>query len=159
MTVRIRLQRHGAKKRPFYRVVVADQRAPRDGRFIELLGTYDPLQEPPIVRLKKDRVNYWVGVGAQPSDTATYLISLLDKEGAVIDLSDSDADKSAADARKAEADERVKTARAQAAKALQAAAEEGEKAAAAPAATEEAPAAEEAAADAPEAKEAATEEA
>lgn len=94
MSVRIRLQRHGAKKRPFYRVVAADQRARRDGRFIELLGTYNPLTEPPTIRLKGDRVKYWLGVGAQPSETAAWLIKQLE-DGKVIDLSVVDAEASA----------------------------------------------------------------
>ncbi len=97
MTVRIRLQRHGAKKRPFYRVVAADQRAPRDGRFIELLGTYDPLQDPPAIRLKKARVDYWLGVGASPSDTAKWIIGKLEK-GEAINLSEDGAAAAAAQA-------------------------------------------------------------
>lgn len=74
MAVTIRLQRFGAKKRPFYRFVAADRRAPRDGRFLEQLGTYDPMQDPAVINLKTDRVDYWVGVGAQPSDTVASLI-------------------------------------------------------------------------------------
>ncbi len=142
MTVRIRLQRHGAKKRPFYRVVAADQRAPRDGRFIELLGTYDPLQDPPVVRLKKERVDYWLGVGAQPTDTATYLIGKLEK-GEAINLSDAESDKAAVDARRAARQEAIKSQRAATQAALAKAADEAAeaaKAAEAPAA-EEAPAA------------------
>lgn len=80
MSVRIRMQRKGRKKRPFYRIVVADREAPRDGRFIELLGTYDPLQDPPAVRIKAERAQYWLGQGAQPSDTVR---SLLRKEGLI----------------------------------------------------------------------------
>ena len=72
--VRIRLTRMGAKKRPFYRVVVADARAPRDGRFIEQLGHYNPMTEPKTVQLKMDRVDYWLSVGASPSDTVGRLI-------------------------------------------------------------------------------------
>ena len=68
MAVRIRLKRMGAKKRPFYRIIVADARAPRDGRFIETLGTYNPLKEPSAVRLHEDRVRHWLACGAQPSD-------------------------------------------------------------------------------------------
>ena len=75
MAVTIRLQRFGAKKRPFYRFVAADRRAPRDGRFLEQLGTYDPMQDPAVINLKTDRVDYWVGVGAQPSDTVASLIN------------------------------------------------------------------------------------
>jgi small subunit ribosomal protein S16 len=72
--VRIRLTRLGAKKRPFYRVIAADVRSPRDGRFIELLGTYDPMKEPAEVRLDLGRIDHWLSVGAQPSDTAAQLI-------------------------------------------------------------------------------------
>ncbi len=71
MSLKIRLARGGAKKRPFYRVVVADSRTPRDGRFIEKLGTYNPLlpsDHEERVRLKEERVRYWIGVGAQPTD-------------------------------------------------------------------------------------------
>ncbi len=71
MTLRIRLSRGGAKKRPFYRVVVADSRSPRDGRFIERVGTYNPMvpkDHPERLTLKEERVRYWLGVGAQPSD-------------------------------------------------------------------------------------------
>jgi small subunit ribosomal protein S16 len=64
----------GAKKRPFYRIVVADSRAARDGRFIEVVGTYDPNQDPPEITIKKDRIDYWLGNGAQPSDTARGLL-------------------------------------------------------------------------------------
>ena len=98
MAVRLRLQRRGAKKRPFYRVVAADRRAPRDGRFIELLGTYDPLQDPPLIRLNADRINYWVGVGAIPSETVQGIIKKV-AEGKGIDLSKEDADKAALAAR------------------------------------------------------------
>lgn len=79
MSVRIRLQRHGAKKRPFYRVVATDQRNARDGQFIELLGTYDPMVEPPAVRLNGERIKYWLSVGAQPSDTVGVLIKKINE--------------------------------------------------------------------------------
>jgi len=65
----------GAKKRPFYRVVIADARAPRDGRFIEQVGHYDPMTEPHTINLKLDRVDYWLGVGASPSGTVERLIT------------------------------------------------------------------------------------
>jgi small subunit ribosomal protein S16 len=78
MAVKIRLARHGAKKRPFYRIVVADSESPRDGRFLENVGTYNPLQEPAEVTLKTDRVHYWLQQGAIPTDTVR---SLLKKEG------------------------------------------------------------------------------
>jgi small subunit ribosomal protein S16 len=73
MAVRIRLQRFGSKKRPYYRIVSADSRAKRDGRFLEQVGTYDPMQSPHKVTFKQDRYDYWVGVGAQPSDTVRSL--------------------------------------------------------------------------------------
>jgi small subunit ribosomal protein S16 len=68
VAVRIRLKRMGAKKRPFYRVVVADSRAPRDGRFIETLGTYNPLTDPGELKLNADRARLWLSRGAQPSE-------------------------------------------------------------------------------------------
>ena len=66
--VRIRLRRMGAKKKPFYRIVVSDKRSPRDGRFIETIGTYDPLTKPETVTLQHARAAHWLGVGAQPSE-------------------------------------------------------------------------------------------
>ena len=78
MAVKIRLARHGAKKKPFYRIVVADSESPRDGRFLENVGTYNPLQDPAEVTLKTDRVHYWLQQGAIPTDTVR---SLLKKEG------------------------------------------------------------------------------
>jgi small subunit ribosomal protein S16 len=72
--VRLRLTRMGRKKRPFYRVVAADSRAPRDGRFIEIIGHYNPMNEPAELKLDLDRVDYWIGVGASPSDTVAHLI-------------------------------------------------------------------------------------
>ena len=74
MAVKIRLARHGAKKRPYYRIVVADSRAPRDGRFIEEVGRYNPCVEPSFVSFKQDRLEYLLGVGAQPTDTVARLI-------------------------------------------------------------------------------------
>ena len=65
----IRLARIGKKKRPFYRVIVTEKTRPRNGRFVEIVGTYDPLQKPAAITLDHDRVNYWLGKGAQPSDT------------------------------------------------------------------------------------------
>ncbi|HHO53350.1 MAG TPA: 30S ribosomal protein S16 [Deltaproteobacteria bacterium] len=72
--VRIRLTRMGAKKRPFYRMIAADSRAPRDGRFIEQLGYYDPMRDPMVIELKLDRIDHWLSHGAQPSETAAKLI-------------------------------------------------------------------------------------
>lgn len=86
MAVRIRLKRMGAKKRPFYRIIVADARAPRDGRFIETLGTYNPLLEPSEVKLREDRVRLWLTRGAQPSDPVRDILKrqgLLGSKGAV----------------------------------------------------------------------------
>jgi small subunit ribosomal protein S16 len=65
----IRLARFGKKKQPFYRVVVLDKRKPRNGRTVEVVGTYDPLQKPAVIKLDAERIKYWLGVGAQPSDT------------------------------------------------------------------------------------------
>jgi small subunit ribosomal protein S16 len=78
MPVKIRLARHGAKKRPFYRIVVADSESPRDGRFLETVGTYNPLTHPAQVMLKDERIRHWIHQGATPTDTVR---SLLKKEG------------------------------------------------------------------------------
>lgn len=78
MAVKIRLARHGAKKRPFYRIVAADSESPRDGRFLEKLGTYNPLQNPAKVDLNTERVKYWIDQGATPTDTVK---SILKREG------------------------------------------------------------------------------
>jgi small subunit ribosomal protein S16 len=75
MPAKIRLQRHGKKGQPFYHIVVADSRAPRDGKFIEKLGTYNPLTNPAQISIKFDRALYWYSVGAQPTDTARSLLS------------------------------------------------------------------------------------
>ena len=72
--VKIRLRRMGAKKAPFYRIVVADSRSPRDGRFIEEIGTYDPLSETNSLRVDTERANYWLANGAQPTDTVRALL-------------------------------------------------------------------------------------
>ena len=74
MSVRIRLQRRGTHKRPFYHIVVADRRAPRDGRFIEKVGTYNPLTEPAEITLLAERYEQWVDKGAQPSDAVADLV-------------------------------------------------------------------------------------
>lgn len=74
MAVTIRLARHGSKKKPFYRMVATDSRNPRDGRYIELLGTYDPRKEPIAVTMDLDRVAYWLGKGATQSATCRTLI-------------------------------------------------------------------------------------
>lgn len=73
--IRLRLRRTGAKKRPSYRIVVTEQSSPRDGRFIEIVGTYDPLTEPATVKVNEERARYWLSVGAQPSDTVRGLLT------------------------------------------------------------------------------------
>jgi small subunit ribosomal protein S16 len=78
LAVKIRLKRMGSRKKPFYRIVVADSRSPRDGRFIETVGTYNPLLDPAEVNIKEDLIIDWLGKGAQPSDTVRNILS---KEG------------------------------------------------------------------------------
>ena len=82
MAIKIRLQRGGAKKRPFYQVVVADERCRRDGRFIENVGYYDPTKEPAVCKLNEEKAIDWLGKGAQPTDTVRQLLKnagILDK--------------------------------------------------------------------------------
>jgi small subunit ribosomal protein S16 len=82
MATKIRLARAGAKKRPFYQVVVADERCRRDGRFIENMGTYDPTKNPAVVKLNAEKIIAWLGKGAQPTDTVRQLLKnagILDK--------------------------------------------------------------------------------
>jgi small subunit ribosomal protein S16 len=74
MAVRIRLQRRGSKKRPFYAIVAAEQRMPRDGRFLEKLGTYDPRKEDEKASVQTERLQYWLGVGAQMSDPVSAVL-------------------------------------------------------------------------------------
>lgn len=78
MAVKMRLKRMGAKKRPFYRIVVADSRSPRDGRFIEEVGYYNPIENPAVVKVNKELAIKWLGNGAEPTDTVR---SILSKEG------------------------------------------------------------------------------
>ncbi|MCI5703854.1 MAG: 30S ribosomal protein S16 [Oscillospiraceae bacterium] len=78
--VKIRLRRMGAKKAPFYRIVVADSRYPRDGRFIEEIGTYDPVAEPVVLKVDAERAQAWIKTGAQPTETVK---ALLKKAGAI----------------------------------------------------------------------------
>ncbi len=85
MPVKIRLARHGTKKRPFYRIVVADVEKPRDGKFIEMVGTYNPLLDLAEVSMKQDRIKYWIDQGAIPTDTVK---SLLKKEGFFANLAE-----------------------------------------------------------------------
>ncbi|MGN0623329.1 MAG: 30S ribosomal protein S16 [Oscillospiraceae bacterium] len=80
MAVKIRLRRMGAKKAPFYRVVVADSRYPRDGRFIEELGYYDPTKEPVVLKIDDEKAKSWIAKGAQPTDTVK---ALLKKNGTI----------------------------------------------------------------------------
>lgn len=80
MAVKIRLKRMGAKKAPFYRVVVADSRYPRDGRFIEEIGTFDPLTDPATIKIDAELAKKWIGNGAQPTDTVK---ALLKKSGII----------------------------------------------------------------------------
>ena len=80
MAVKIRLRRMGAKKAPFYRVVVADSRYPRDGRFIEELGYYDPTKEPSVLKIDDEKAKSWIANGAQPTDTVK---ALLKKNGTI----------------------------------------------------------------------------
>ncbi|PIE57062.1 MAG: 30S ribosomal protein S16 [Desulfobulbus propionicus] len=74
MAVRIRLTRKGRKKKPFYRIVVANSESPRDGKFLDIVGTYDPMQEPAAITLDTEKLNDWLAKGAKPSGTVTSLI-------------------------------------------------------------------------------------
>ena len=153
----ISLMRIGAKKKPFYRVVVKEKRSKRDGKYLENVGTYNPMTDPATVDLKHERVQYWISVGAQPSETVASLIKnnpeqTEDEKAAALEArtSKAEADKKAkADAKKAEADakkaeaDKIAAEKAEAGKA-EAAKAEAENAAAdetsETAATEEAPA-------------------
>ena len=90
MAVKIRLKRMGAKKSPFYRIVAADSRMPRDGRFLEQLGTYDPRQNPAVVTIKEEETLAWLSKGDQPSDTVR---NLLRQKGIMKKFADSKAKK------------------------------------------------------------------
>jgi len=81
MAVKVRLARAGGKHRPFYKIVVADERAPRDGAFLEQVGTYDPKPEPSKVELRSDRIDYWLGKGAVPTKTVGEIIRRAAKNG------------------------------------------------------------------------------
>ena len=83
MAVKIRLQRFGSKKKPFYRIVAADERAPRDGRYLEQLGTYNPMVDPAAVRLRIERLDHWLSQGAKPSDTVASLVRKYKRENPV----------------------------------------------------------------------------
>ncbi|MDD5199791.1 MAG: 30S ribosomal protein S16 [Terrimicrobiaceae bacterium] len=84
MAVAIRLKREGAKNHPYYKIVVADQRRPRDGKFIEIIGTYDPKKEGENFAIELDRANYWVGVGARPSQTVGSIINKARKKAEAV---------------------------------------------------------------------------
>ncbi|MGQ9926431.1 MAG: 30S ribosomal protein S16 [Chloroflexaceae bacterium] len=82
--VKIRLRRTGKTKQPSYRVVVADSRSPRDGKFIEIIGHYNPIRQPKVLEIKADRARYWLSVGAQPTETVVKLlqrVNVLDEHG------------------------------------------------------------------------------
>ena len=86
--VTIRLRRQGKTKQPSYRLVVADKRSPRDGKFIEIIGHYNPIRQPKILEVNGDRARYWLGVGAQPTETVVRLLkqaNVLDENGKVIE--------------------------------------------------------------------------
>ncbi|MDE2404071.1 MAG: 30S ribosomal protein S16 [Sphingomonadales bacterium] len=147
MSVSIRLSRGGSKKRPYYKVVVSNSRSPRDGKYLEQVGTYNPLlakDDANRVKLVEDRVRYWLGVGAQPTDRVA---RMLDKAGIKERAATSNPQKG----------EPGKKAKERAEDKAAKAAEAAEAAAAAAAAPAEEPAAEEAAAEAPAAEEAASE--
>ena len=80
MAVKIHLARHGAKKRPYYRIVVADARAPRDGKFIEEVGRYNPCVDPSMIKFDLEKVDKWIANGAQPTDTVARLLETARKE-------------------------------------------------------------------------------
>ena len=82
MAVKLRLMRMGKTKQPTYRVVVADSRSPRNGRFIEIIGTYDPRQEPSVVRIDTDKANDWIRKGAQPTETVARLLKVAEAQPA-----------------------------------------------------------------------------
>ncbi|MBP5314158.1 MAG: 30S ribosomal protein S16 [Eggerthellaceae bacterium] len=79
MALKIRLARHGAKKRPYYRIVVADARSPRDGRFVDEVGRYNPCSDPQVVTFDMDKVDTWIKNGAQPTDTVARLLDRVKK--------------------------------------------------------------------------------
>jgi small subunit ribosomal protein S16 len=139
MSTRIRLRRMGSKGRPFYRVVVADQRSPRDGRFIENIGRYHPLNDPSVIEIDQDRALHWLRVGAQPSDQVR---NLMQKVG-IWDAFVAERPKAAVIGTKPERPAKEKLS-----KKAQAKAAESQQAAAAPAPAAEAPAEPEAPADA-----------
>ncbi len=86
MAVKLRLKRMGAKQKPFYRIVAADSRSPRDGRFIETVGTYNPIKQPAEITVNKEKVMYWLNNGAIPTDTVR---SILSKQGIMKEFAES----------------------------------------------------------------------
>lgn len=137
MALKIRLTRQGAKKRPFYRIVVADVRSPRDGRYIEIVGTYNPMlakDSGERVKLKQDRIEYWMGVGAQPTDRVQKFLA---EAGMSEKVERNNPEKAKP---KAKAQERLREAEEAAREAAEAAAAAAEEAAAEEAPAEEAPA-------------------
>ncbi len=124
MSLRIRLARGGAKKRPFYRIVVADSRSPRDGRYVEVVGTYNPMlasDHPDRILLKQERIKHWLGVGATPSDRVARFCA---REGLV--EAPPRPDQSKKPLPKAKAQERIKAAEEAAASASEASADQPE---------------------------------
>lgn len=156
MAINIRLSRGGSKKRPYYRIVVADVRSPRDGKYLEQIGTYNPLlakDDAKRVILNEDRARYWLGVGAQATDRVA---RFLDAAG-IRERAARNNPKKAEPGEKAKERVEERAAKAAAAEEAKQAAEEEAKAAAAAPAVEEAPVAEEAAVEAPAAEEGAAE--
>ena len=91
MAVKLRLMRMGKKKQPTYRVVAADSRSPRNGRFIEILGTYDPRQEPSVVKIDTAKAHDWISKGAQPTETVARLLKVAESQPVVADAATPDA--------------------------------------------------------------------
>lgn len=118
MAVKIRLTRAGAKKAPFYRVVAADSRAPRDGRFIEILGRYNPRTDPSTIEIDVEKIEAWIAKGAQPSETVGKLLAIAKNPDAEVPTKSNTMSKKA----KAKAAEEAKAAEAAAAKAAEEAA-------------------------------------
>ncbi len=107
MAVKIRLKRMGSKQKPFYRIVVADSRSPRDGRFIEAVGTYNPIKNPAVTSVEEDKIISWLSKGAIPTDTVRTILS---KEGIIKKFSDSKVKPAKKNVKKAEVkEEKVET--------------------------------------------------
>ena len=140
MTTRIRLARGGRKKHPFYRIVVADKRSPRDGRFIERVGSYDPLLKENNCTLDVERVNHWLNVGAQPTERVSKLLALQGVKHKMLNLPDEKRVKAKLEEKEAKAKAEAEAKKQAEAEAKQKAEEESKAAAAAAAPTEEAPA-------------------